>query len=70
MIKPNKLIHEALQLDPAQRFLLIEALVHSLDTPDPRIEEAWIKEAENRLQAYKDGKLKTVSLEDMFGKEV
>ncbi len=41
----------------------------SLDVPDPEIEKIWAEEAEKRLKAYKAGKLKTVSFEDMFLKK-
>ena len=62
----KSLISEALNLKPAERFIVIEALIKSLDVPDPQIEEAWAKEAEKRLKAYDAGKLETVSFEDMF----
>ncbi len=48
---------------------MIEALIRSLDLPDPQIEETWAIEAEKRLEAYKDDKLKTISFEDMFKKD-
>ena len=65
-MKSNALIKQALQLNPAQKFIVIEALVNSLDIPNPKIEEAWAKEAEKRLRLYREGKLKTVSLKDLF----
>ena len=68
MLQPKKLISEALQLKPAQRFIVIEALIKSLDVPDKEIELLWAGEAEKRLKLYKAGKLETVSFEDMFGK--
>ena len=60
------LISEALQLKPAEKFIVIEALIKSLDVPNPEIEKSWALEAEKRLQAYKEGKLETISFEDMF----
>lgn len=33
----------------------------------PKIEEIWAIEAEKRLTAYKEGKLKTVTYEEVFG---
>lgn len=68
MLPAKKLISEALRLKLPERFIVIEALITSLDIPDPQIEKEWAKEAERRLQAYKKGKLKTISFEDMFGK--
>lgn len=67
MIAPRNLISQALQLKPAERFIVIEALIRSLDVADPKIEEQWAEEAEKRLAAYKDGKLDTISFTEMFG---
>lgn len=66
-MKPKMLISKALELNPVDRFVIIEALVRSLDIPDTKVEKIWTKEAEKRLQAYKEGKLKTISFEDMLG---
>ncbi|MFN0117197.1 MAG: addiction module protein [Elusimicrobiota bacterium] len=60
------LIKQALQLKPAQKFIVIEALVNSLDTPDKKIEAEWIKQAEKRLRLYKKGKLKAVNIKDFL----
>ena len=67
-MSPTKtLISKAIHLKPAERFIVIEALIRSLDTPDPKIEKIWAKEAQRRLRAYKAGKLQTVSFKGMFG---
>ena len=69
-MSPTKtIISKALHLKPAERSLVIEALLKSLDVPDPKIERIWADEAEKRLKAYKAGKIKTVSFEDMFAKK-
>jgi len=66
-MSPTKtIISKALHLKPAEKSILIEALLKSLDVPDPKIEKIWAAEAEKRLNAYKAGKIKTVSFEDMF----
>ncbi len=66
-MSPTKtVISKALHLKPAERFVVIEALIRSLDNPDPAIEKTWGQEAEKRLKAYKAGKLKTVSFDEMF----
>jgi len=69
MLSTKTLISELLHLKPAERFIVIEVLIRSLDVPDPEIEKSWAIEAEKRLAAYKAGKLETISFEDMFGKE-
>ncbi len=66
MVPAKTLISEALQLKPAERFIVIEALIKSLNIPDPHIEEVWAIEAEKRLKAYQAGKLQTISFDDMF----
>lgn len=69
-MSPTKtIISKALHLKPVEKSLVIEALLKSLDIPDPKIEKMWAQEAEKRLKAYKAGKLKTVSFEDMFIKK-
>jgi len=65
----KEIISKALHLQPAEKSIIIEALMQSLDVPDPEIENIWAEEAEKRLKAYKAGKLKTVSFEDMFMKK-
>ena len=68
-MSPTKtLITKALHLKPAEKTLVIDALLKSLDIPDPKIEKIWALEAEKRLKAYKAGKIKTVTFEDLFGK--
>jgi len=69
-MSPTKtLITKALHLKPAEKTLVIDALLKSLDIPDPKIEKIWALEAEKRLKAYKAGKIKTVAFEDLFGKK-
>jgi putative addiction module component (TIGR02574 family) len=47
---------------------LIDKLISSLDKPDKEIDELWTKEAEDRIDAYDQGKLKAVSLEKVLQK--
>jgi putative addiction module component (TIGR02574 family) len=66
MSPAKTVISKALHLKPSERFIVIEALIRSLDNPDPVIEKAWVIEAEKRLKAYKAGKAKTISFEEIF----
>ena len=66
MTEPKIVINEGLQLKPAEKVIVIEALIRSLDVPDPNIEKAWADEAVRRLKAYKEGKIETISFEEMF----
>jgi putative addiction module component (TIGR02574 family) len=63
----NKDILElAMKLKPEEKFLLIEGLIKSLDEPDKNIDEIWAEEAEKRLKAYREGKLKSIPYEEVF----
>jgi len=64
------LIKKALELKPQDKIILIEALVTSLDKPDPEISKIWLKEAEDRLKAYREGKTKGIPAEEIFGEKI
>jgi len=49
--------------------MIIDKLVQSLDESDKTIDEIWAVEAEKRLEAHKEGALKTYSYEQVFGLE-
>jgi putative addiction module component (TIGR02574 family) len=62
----NTLVEKALELKPQDKILLIEALVTSLDKPDPEISKIWLQEAEARLKAYREGKTKGITVDEIF----
>lgn len=56
---------QAMHLEPADRALLADHLIASLDNErDENVEELWAREAEARYEAYKRGEMKSVSAED------
>jgi len=57
----------ALKLDPAERFELIDQILHSLDRPDPAIDRIWQEEAVRRLAAHRAGKVQGIPAEEIFG---
>jgi putative addiction module component (TIGR02574 family) len=63
----KEVLDKALKLKPEERFLLIEGLLKSLDEPDKRLDEIWVDEAERRLQAYREGKLEGIPMDQIFG---
>ncbi len=67
MENPQAILEQAMRMRPADKFLIIEGLLNSLDEPDQNIEEIWALEAEKRLKAYKEGKVKTLSYQEVFG---
>ena len=64
----KEIIESALKLSPPEKLLIVESILRSLDEPDKEIESIWIEEAEKRLQAYRDGKLEGIPMEDIFKK--
>ena len=63
-----EILESARKLRPVERLKLIDALMDSLDEPDPAIEAAWAAEAQDRLAAYDRGELRTGPIEELFAK--
>lgn len=64
-----EVFQEALSLPLDERAELIERLLPSLDTPDrQRIDALWAQEAEDRLDAFERGEIKTISAKEVFDK--
>lgn len=49
--------HEALRLPEAQRALLADRLLQSLHPDDDPVLAAWVKEADERWEAYQRGEM-------------
>jgi putative addiction module component (TIGR02574 family) len=67
------ILHQALELPSNDRAALVEGLIASLDKPDPALDALWLKEAEDRLAAYRTGELDAIDAERVFaelGKEI
>ncbi len=64
-----KLAKEALSLPPKSRAKLAEKLLESLDVSKQReIDALWAEEAENRLDAFEQGKLQAIPGPEAFKK--
>jgi putative addiction module component (TIGR02574 family) len=64
-----EVFQEALSLPLNERAELIERLLSSLDTPErQRIDALWAQEAEDRLDAFERGEIKTISAQKVFDK--
>ena len=68
MTTTDNILREALTLKPSEKAQLIDKLLSILDKPDKEIDELWAKEAENRIDAYEQGKIKAISLEKVLQK--
>jgi hypothetical protein len=65
-ISAEQLLRQALQLPSNERAALLDGLVMSLDRPDSSLDALWIKEATDRLAAYRSGELGAVDAEAVF----
>ena len=66
----KEILEQALQLRPAERFILVEGLLKSLDEPDYDLDAIWVEEAEKRLKAYRAGELEGIPMEEIFKEEI
>lgn len=62
----KEILKQALHLKPQERFSLIEGVIKSLDEPNKSLDQIWAEEAEKRLFAYREGRLKGISMEEVF----
>ncbi len=62
----KEILEQALKLKPKDRCTLVKGLIKSLDEPDKKLDEIWAEEAEKRLKAYREGRLKGIPMEDIF----
>ena len=54
-----------LALNEVERLRLAEFIFDSLDKPDPEVEQKWIEESQRRYQAYKEGRIQPVSMNEI-----
>ncbi len=62
----EELQQEVLGLKALEKVYLVELILESLDKPDMKIQNKWIEESEKRYDAYKAGKLKALSYEEVM----
>ena len=59
----TRMLEEAKKLPPIERAELIEGLLDSFNLEQrKRIDEAWAREAESRIDAYEAGRIKAVPI--------
>lgn len=64
-----QILEEALSLPPPERVELAEQILSSLELPpDQEIDRLWAQEAEDRLDAFHQGKIPAVSAKEVFEK--
>lgn len=62
----KSILAQALKLSADERAALAESLILSLEKPDASLDAAWLKEAEDRLAAYRSGELAAVDADQVF----
>jgi len=55
-------------LPDSEKIALVDAILMQLDKPDPEIDRIWADEARKRWQAYKSGKIETVTYQQVMDK--
>ena len=68
MATPKGILEQAISLQPIEKAELVDSLISSLDKSDNSLDQLWANESESRLSAYKSGKLKSVSLDEVLSK--
>ncbi len=64
----DKLTSEIRSLSDIEKLRLVDSILADLDRPDPEVDRVWAEEARKRWAAYKDGRISTVSYEDVMSK--
>lgn len=65
----DRVLLDALKLPPVERAELIEKLLASFSFPDRKaIDELWAAEAEDRIDAYERGEIKSKPAADVFAR--
>ena len=64
----DELVSEIRALPDADKMRVLDAILTELHKPDPEIERVWADEAKKRWAAYKEGRIGTVSYEDVMAK--
>lgn len=64
-----QVLSDALTLPPIERAELIEELFFSFDTTSrSHIDQLWVAEAENRIDAYERGEFAAIPAETVFAR--
>ena len=64
----DELVSKIQDLPDADKLRVVDAILTELHKPDPEIERIWAEEANKRWAAYKEGRIGTVSYEDVMAK--
>ena len=64
----DELVSEIRALPDDEKMRVVDAILAELHKPDPEIDRVWAQEAKKRWAAYKEGRIDSVSYEDVMAK--
>ena len=64
----NMILDQVLGLSAIERANIVEKILFSLDSPDPKIDSFWAQEADARVEAYQKGGIDAIPAEEVFAK--
>lgn len=67
-ITPDQLEAQIRCLTEVEKLRIVDAILNDLHKPDTEIDRVWAEEASTRWSAYKEGRIATVSYEEVMAK--
>lgn len=68
-VQTQQVLEKAIHLPPMERAQLVEQILSSFDFPArDKIDALWAKEAEGRIDAYDQGKIKAIPASQVFAR--
>jgi putative addiction module component (TIGR02574 family) len=64
----DKLSEEIRTLPDVEKLRLVDTILTDLGKPDPEIDRVWAEEARKRWAAYKSGRARSVSYEEVMSR--
>jgi len=64
----EKLTSEIQSLTDVEKLHLVDTILADLDRPDPELDRIWAEESRKRWSAYKEGRIPSVSYQDVMDK--
>ena len=68
VIGTDELVSRIKELSDEEKLRLVDAILTDLNTRDAKMDRIWADEARKRWEAYKVGKIPTVSYEEVIAK--
>lgn len=64
----EKIAEEIHSLSDVEKLQIVDTILTDLDRPDPVMDRIWAEEARKRWSAYKEGRIPTVSYQEVMDK--